>query len=587
MAQSEMTIDLKLNTALVKAGSKTIEAAFGAIKTAAAGVGAAISEAFTVKGYTGYVEAVGRFGKSLANELLSLQLNFGRLKAAIVDAAAPIASVFVPILNDALLAAIRFVNGVGTVLGALFGGSAANDAFAESTQNAQAAQKSLSRSVSATGKAVKKSLAGFDQLDRLAAPTGGGSSGSTAAATTVPGKVNDTLSPQLQGIVDNIQAILVPLRAIDFSPLEAALGRLKTALQPFGEALFAGLKWGYDNLFVPLAAWTVEDFLPAFLDAVSAASGVLSAVLTALQPLANWLWTSFLQPIAQWTGGVIVQVLQWLTEKLTGISNWISQNQPLVEGITVVVGSVAAAIGLVNGALSIWNGISVIASTVTTAFGGAMAVLTSPIGLTVAAIGAVIAIVVLLIRHWDEVKVVAANVWTYIQNVWGQVAGWFQQNLLTPLSNGFKGMINGIIGFLNAMIRGIISGVNAVVGAINSIRFTVPSWVPGIGGKYVGFNLRKLTAPQIPYLAQGAVLPANKPFLAMVGEQRYGTNIEAPLTTIQQALANVLEGYSGASQTQVTVNFTGDLAQLGRVLKPVIDTETRRRGASLVREAVG
>ena len=54
-------------------------------------------------------------------------------------------------------------------------------------------------------------------------------------------------------------------------------------------------------------------------------------------------------------------------------------------------------------------------------------------------------------------------------------------------------------------------------------------------------NLGYISVPQIPYLAQGAVLPANKPFLAMVGDQKHGTNVEAPLSTIQEAVAVVME----------------------------------------------
>ena len=69
----------------------------------------------------------------------------------------------------------------------------------------------------------------------------------------------------------------------------------------------------------------------------------------------------------------------------------------------------------------------------------------------------------------------------------------------------------------------------------------MPDWVPGLGGETLGFHLRTLTAPQIPYLAKGAVLPANKPFLAVVGDQRHGTNVEAPLATIQEAVAVVME----------------------------------------------
>jgi hypothetical protein len=116
------------------------------------------------------------------------------------------------------------------------------------------------------------------------------------------------------------------------------------------------------------------------------------------------------------------------------------------------------------------------------------------------------------------------------------------------LKEGFKGMINSVIGFLNKLISGVVSGINYVVDAINKLSFDVPDWVPGIGGKTFGFNLASVTAPQIPYLAQGAVIPPRAPFLAMLGDQRNGTNIEAPLSTIQDAVAQVMEG-----QTERTV----------------------------------
>ena len=103
-----------------------------------------------------------------------------------------------------------------------------------------------------------------------------------------------------------------------------------------------------------------------------------------------------------------------------------------------------------------------------------------------------------------------------------------------------KAPINGIIGLINGLVEGVVDGINLVIKALNNISFDIPDWVPLIGGETFGFNLTPLTAPKIPLLAKGAVLPANKPFLAMVGDQRHGTNIEAPLTTIQEAVAMVL-----------------------------------------------
>ena len=137
-----------------------------------------------------------------------------------------------------------------------------------------------------------------------------------------------------------------------------------------------------------------------------------------------------------------------------------------------------------------------------------------------------------------------------------------------------------LIGFINGLISGAVNGLNSLINLINGIRIKIPDWVPEIGGNVYGFNLGMITAPQIPYLAQGAVLPANRPFLAVVGDQKHGTNVEAPLSTIQAAVAEVM-GPQGTSDINFT--FTGDLVQLGRVLKPVIERENRRVGGSLAK----
>lgn len=93
-------------------------------------------------------------------------------------------------------------------------------------------------------------------------------------------------------------------------------------------------------------------------------------------------------------------------------------------------------------------------------------------------------------------------------------------------------------------------------------------------------GLRTISVPSIPHLAQGAVLPANRPFLAVVGDQKHGTNVEAPLSTIQAAVAEVM---ARQGTGDINITFTGDLAQLGRVLKPVIERENRRVGGSLAK----
>ena len=207
---------------------------------------------------------------------------------------------------------------------------------------------------------------------------------------------------------------------------------------------------------------------------------------------------------------------------------------------------------------------------------------------------------------WLVVKLIGMQLWEDITQGWNDFwtnigtaldsavadiqQGWndawtavsdFVSDIWEGITDTIETAINGIIGLVNGMISAIVDGVNGVIGVLNGFGFDVPEWAQDkLGVERVGFNIDPITAPQIPYLAQGAVIPANHEFLAVLGDQTNGTNIEAPLATIQQALAEVMEAYTG--QQDITIRFAGDLAQLARVLKPYIDKEENRRGAKLV-----
>ena len=131
---------------------------------------------------------------------------------------------------------------------------------------------------------------------------------------------------------------------------------------------------------------------------------------------------------------------------------------------------------------------------------------------------------------WDNIR--AKTTETF--NSLGQTIS----DIWNGISSTIKTAINGIIGFINRMISAVVTGINTVINALNGLSFDLPDI---FGGGHVGFNISTLTAPQIPYLAQGAVIPANREFLAVLGDQSHGTNVEAPLDTIKQAVAEVME----------------------------------------------
>lgn len=121
--------------------------------------------------------------------------------------------------------------------------------------------------------------------------------------------------------------------------------------------------------------------------------------------------------------------------------------------------------------------------------------------------------------------------------------------------------INGVIALINGMIRGIISGVNTAIGVLNHLKIKVPNWVPKIGGSTWGFTIPTITAPQIPYLAKGTVVPRNAgEFAAILGDNKRETEVVSPLSTMKQAMMEALResGSNGGNSPQyITLNIDG------------------------------
>jgi len=135
--------------------------------------------------------------------------------------------------------------------------------------------------------------------------------------------------------------------------------------------------------------------------------------------------------------------------------------------------------------------------------------------------------------------------------------------------NTVKGAVNSLIGFINGMISAVVGGLNSAIDALNSLSVDIPDWVPVVGGNRLGFSIGHVTAPQIPYLAQGAVIPANREFLAVLGDQSHGTNVEAPLDTIKQAVAEVMEDLQAGQMA----GFEAVVAVLREILSAVYGIE--------------
>jgi tape measure domain-containing protein len=250
------------------------------------------------------------------------------------------------------------------------------------------------------------------------------------------------------------------------------------------------------------------------------------------------------------------------------VKKWIDDHSELLKNLAIVVGSFAAAWALVTGAVALWNGIAAIATAVTTGFGAAVAFLTSPITLVVLAIGALIAIVLLCIKYWDEIKATAISVWESVKEAWANAAAWFDEKVWTPFKNALKsvgnffvGIWNGIVGAFEGAINWVIDGINGLLSGVNKLLGGASDLLGKVGIKV---EMEIPTIPhvsfgRVPELAEGAVIPPNKKFMAMLGDQGAGNNLEAPESLIRKIVREETGNAASNKTFSVSVQIDSSL----------------------------
>ena len=453
--------------------------------------------------------------KSLSKELLVLRLAFGQMKKAISDAFAPLQAVAIPLVTGAIRWVTKLANTLGGVIADLFG--------------VKVAQEKVQKTVVSTGKAVKRTLASFDKLNRLQ-DTSGGAKTTTQTVTTTP-----KISEEAAKIATKIRELLAPLTQLDLSNLRWEFERLKDAVRYFAEDCGPVLQDLWNQVLVPFAAWILTEFAPAFLNTLAEAVRLVHATVLALTDGFLDFWNRA-TPVVSFIGETGKTAFSELGQLFGRLRDAVCDGSIPIRDTFYKMGVDLEYL---------WGKSAPTLEEMKKGFHEAF------LSIDDVVINACKTLLSSLRTTMQTVATVLAESWN---GIWDAVA------------NVCKGGINGVAGFLNAMLEGFAAAINGVGKLLNKLKVTVPDWVPEFGGKTYGFNLKAVTAPTIPYLAKGAVLPANKPFLAMVGDQKHGTNIEAPLATIQEAVALTMEDLAQSN----LAGHQATAAVLERILSAVL-----------------
>lgn len=451
-------------------------------------------------------------------------------------------------------------------------------------------------------KKASKALAGFDKLNVLSSSEGDDSgSGSAGAATpsfSMPSMTDMQVTvpePDMTGfeaVFGKIRGMfdeLVLFITTAFAPTISAWGDAFINLQqPITDAftlIGASLSGLWNDTLVPFGAYWLEEYIPTMVNSISETlAPIFSDVLAfAVQEYATGFAFACEQTNALVNDVIIPALDLWksvFTDMCAAVKDeWDKKGATLLEGLkkffdsvreiwTNLYDNVLKPIWdkILTGLAELWDEhlkplwetlvsfISKLVEAILTLWNNALAPLINWIINTFGPM-----FVNIFGGVWDTVKEVAGNLIDAVKNIFKALGGLL--DFITGVFSGdwnkawegiktfFKGLwdgivdvvkapVNLIIGFINTMVGGIVDGVNIAIRALNKLSFTVPDWVPGIGGKKWGFDINELKKPSIPYLADGGII--DQPTLAMVGEKGKEAVVPLENTAFADSIANAI-----------------------------------------------
>ena len=498
-----------------------------------------------IRGFMSYMNSALATNQQFSNSLAIVKSN---LQVAFI----PIFNAILPALNTMMSALARVTTYIASFV-SVIGGSTfkASTASAKALNKQKAAISGVGAATKKTANEMKKALAGFDEITNLNTPEapdagGGGGSGASGTAPIVsPGIDMSKFEAGLRSFLDKLDPYLEPARQ--------ALDRLKEAFEPLKQNLFDGLKWLMDEVLIPLGKWVLKDVVPQFIDMLSASIKILNAAVEVLKPIFKWLWDNVLKPLAEYTGGIIVAVLDGIVEELETLATQITDTWEHVKEVWKATRQflIDTWETIKTKAREIWGNI---VSTIKNAFNGIKEWFSG-----------------VFTGAWNGIKRAFSGVGSFFSGIWTTIKNTFTtigHVIGTGIGNAFKTVVNSIIRFAENTINGFIRAINRAISLINKI--------PGV-------NISKLSTLSIPKLATGGMI--DQPTLAMVGEA--GKEAVLPIDKDRGAMKQIADmladkmGSAGGNPTgDVIIQIDG--SEIGRVSKHYINRERRIYGKPII-----
>lgn len=397
---------------------------------------------------------------------------------------------------------------------------------------------------------------------------------STILGTLIDG-YNTYILPVLQGLASKIKELM-----------DGELGEMFVKVQTFLGKLIDILKELLENILVPIISWIVSNAIPVIADVANVIGDtVIEAIKSVIKIIGDVL--DVLSGVIDFLKGVFTGdwELAWNGIKETARGTWNLIKDIISGAWEAINGIVKTALTIIKSIISLsWNAIKTVTVTVWNVIKTWLSNTWEAIKTTVSTVFD--GIKSKITRIWDSVSEKTSSIWGKIKTfVDGKVSAIHDaivdkftsardtvRRAFEGIRDTIKDILNKVIGIANSAI----GTVNSAIGGIES-AFTFGPWkVPTpFGSRTIGFTANFPRVPTIPYLAKGAVIPPRSEFLAVLGDQKNGRNLEAP----EELLRQIVREETGGQQSGGSYRFT---AQLNRrtIFDEMIDEAKLRRDAS-------